>query len=66
MGVNHLADRTELEMKALRGRRYSGVYNGGSPFPYTHINKDKLPTEFDWRIYGAVTPVKGIVFLPFF
>lgn len=46
-------------MKALRGRRYSGVYNGGAPFPYKNINRAQLPADFDWRIYGAVTPVKG-------
>lgn len=59
MGVNHLADKTELELKALRGKKYSGVYNGGAPFPYKNIDRAQLPTEFDWRLYGAVTPVKG-------
>lgn len=59
MGVNHLADKTDLELKALRGRRYSGVYNGGGPFPYKHIDRAQLPTDYDWRLYGAVTPVKG-------
>lgn len=58
LSVNHLADRTELEMKALRGRRYSGVDNGGAQFPYQHIDRTQLPSEFDWRIFGAVTPVK--------
>lgn len=58
LSVNHLADKTDLEMKALRGRRYSGVYNGGAPFPYKKINQAQLPADFDWRLYGAVTPVK--------
>ncbi|KAI7815231.1 Cathepsin L long [Rhyzopertha dominica] len=58
LGVNHLADKTELELKALRGKKYSGVYNGGAPFPYKNIDRAQLPTEFDWRLYGAVTPVK--------
>lgn len=58
LGVNHLADRTELEMKALRGRRYSEGYNGGDPFPFKYTERTKMPAEFDWRIYGAVTPVK--------
>ncbi|XP_018328843.1 digestive cysteine proteinase 1 [Agrilus planipennis] len=58
LSVNHLADKTELEMKALRGRKYSGGYNGGAPFPYKNIDRTALPSDFDWRIYGAVTPVK--------
>lgn len=58
LAVNHLADRTENELKALRGRVYSGVYNGGKSFPYKHISHASLPTQFDWRLYGAVTPVK--------
>lgn len=57
--MNHLADKNELELKALRGKKYSGEYNGGRPFPYKYINRDSLPTQFDWRIFGAVTPVKG-------
>lgn len=28
LGVNHLADKTNEELKALRGYRSSGVYNG--------------------------------------
>lgn len=58
LGVNHLADRTDLELRALRGKTYSGVYNGGKPFPYTNIDSSSFPTQFDWRLYGAVTPVK--------
>ncbi|XP_066249784.1 digestive cysteine proteinase 2 [Euwallacea similis] len=54
--VNHLADKTDVELKALRGRLYSGVYNGGLAFPYTEL-KD-VPEQWDWRLYGAVTPVK--------
>ena len=57
--VNHLADRTEEELHALRGRKHSGVYNGGRPFPYNEVTNVKVPEEMDWRLYGAVTPVKG-------
>lgn len=57
--MNHLADRSDLEMKALRGRVYSGPNNEGQPFPYKNIDIAAMPTQFDWRLYGAVTPVKG-------
>jgi C1A family cysteine protease len=58
LAINHLADRTPLEIKALRGRTHSGEYNGGKPFPYKNVKDSALPESFDWRIYGAVTPVK--------
>ncbi|XP_060527653.1 digestive cysteine proteinase 3 isoform X2 [Cylas formicarius] len=56
--VNHLADKTENELKVLRGKTFSGVYNGGLPFPYKNIKSSDLPVQVDWRLYGAVTPVK--------
>lgn len=58
LASNHLADLTDLEMQALRGRRYTPGYNGGQPFPYDSSDKESLPDSFDWRLYGAVTPVK--------
>lgn len=59
LAVNHLADKTDKELKALYGKQYSGIYNGGQPFPYSNVEQSNLPEQFDWRIYGAVTPVKG-------
>lgn len=60
LSVNHLADKNELELKVLRGKIYTGGYNGGAPFPYRHVPADELPSQFDWRILGAVSPVKGM------
>ncbi|GAB0089449.1 digestive cysteine proteinase 1 [Sergentomyia squamirostris] len=61
LGVNHLADRTDDEIQALRGFRPSTPEqgNGGKPFPYDYEKMtDSLPEQYDWRLYGAVTPVK--------
>ncbi|KAL1115154.1 hypothetical protein AAG570_007185, partial [Ranatra chinensis] len=59
MAVNHLSDRTDDELRALRGRRHvpGTVNNGGKPFPHDPTNED-VPDQFDWRLFGAVTPVK--------
>jgi hypothetical protein len=59
-----LADRTDFELQALRGKQYSKGYNGGAPFPYTSVDRmvKDLPSDLDWRLYGAVTPVKGTVY----
>ena len=61
LSVNHLTDKSDVELKALRGRLHSGGYNGGAPFPYRNLQRTQLPTQWDWRIFGAVTPVKGIL-----
>lgn len=59
LGVNHLTDRTSDELAALRGYHSSKIFNGGSPFPYDISSmKDSLPENLDWRLMGAVTPVK--------
>ncbi|XP_013420646.1 digestive cysteine proteinase 1-like [Lingula anatina] len=58
VAVNHLADRSPWEMKKMRGRLYKPGYNGGLPFNKKMYESIKLPSQVDWRNYGAVTPVK--------
>ena len=58
LASNHLADQTDEEMKARRGRLRSTGYNGGLDFAYTQRDLNSVPDTLDWRLYGAVTPVK--------
>ncbi|KAF6216712.1 hypothetical protein GE061_001059 [Apolygus lucorum] len=61
LALNHLADRTDEELKSMRGRKPTHEYNGGSAFPYSEdeLKAAPLPINFDWRIHGAVNPVKN-------
>lgn len=54
--VNHLADFEDSELRYMRGRLRSKGYNGGSPFALPESKQ--RPPVLDWRIAGAVTPVK--------
>uniref|UniRef100_A0A672U5H3 Peptidase C1A papain C-terminal domain-containing protein n=1 Tax=Strigops habroptila TaxID=2489341 RepID=A0A672U5H3_STRHB len=58
LALNHLADRTPQELAALRGRRRSRAPNNGQRFPTELYTGLILPESLDWRLYGAVTPVK--------
>ncbi|CAF0898668.1 unnamed protein product [Rotaria sordida] len=60
MKLNKFADRTDDELRAIRGRRHTKGYNGGLRFPIEELTKDNraIPHSIDWRIMGAVTPVK--------
>jgi len=65
LAVNHLADYSSTELKSMCGYRKLSEeeYNGGEPFPYNKTDFKNLPLEIDWRIAGAVTAVKGKVFM---
>ncbi|XP_053254615.1 digestive cysteine proteinase 2-like [Podarcis raffonei] len=58
LAVNHLADHTPEEMAVMRGRLKTGEPNQGWPFPAQGYDNLTLPESLDWRLYGAVTPVK--------
>jgi len=61
VAINHLADRSEEEVKALRGFKSTKPVggNGGKPFPFDAAKEaDHIPDQWDWRLLGAVTPVK--------
>ncbi|XP_031549819.1 digestive cysteine proteinase 2-like [Actinia tenebrosa] len=58
LAMNHLGDRTDKELKVLRGRRTSKGYNGGLPYKPDLSKLKDVPDHIDWNIRGAVTPVK--------
>ncbi|XP_067399459.1 digestive cysteine proteinase 1-like [Emydura macquarii macquarii] len=58
LALNHLADRTPEELAVLRGRRQDQAPNDGRLFPAALYAGIILPESLDWRLYGAVTPVK--------
>ncbi|XP_066494604.1 digestive cysteine proteinase 2-like [Tiliqua scincoides] len=58
LALNHLADLTQEEMAVMRGKLKSTTPNKGLPFPKETYVGLILPESMDWRMYGAVTPVK--------
>lgn len=63
LAANHLADQTEHEVRMLRGKLRSSGPNRGQPFHYTANDLEKIPDQMDWRLYGAVSSVKGTILL---
>ncbi|XP_061616502.1 digestive cysteine proteinase 1-like isoform X1 [Phyllopteryx taeniolatus] len=58
LALNSLSDRTMSEMAAMRGRKRGKNPNRGRAFPSQMYKGVEVPESLDWRLYGAVTPVK--------
>uniref|UniRef100_A0A6Q2XRF9 Peptidase C1A papain C-terminal domain-containing protein n=1 Tax=Esox lucius TaxID=8010 RepID=A0A6Q2XRF9_ESOLU len=58
LAVNPLSDRSMSELSAMRGRKPRKTPNNGLPFPMHLYAGVQVPDQLDWRLYGAVTPVK--------
>jgi cathepsin L len=63
-GVNHLTDRTEAELRQLRGYKapaqaaLSRFSTAPVPEAIRNFDFSKAPSHVDWREKGVVTPVK--------
>lgn len=58
LALNSLSDRTMSELATMRGRKRAKTPNRGLPFPSKLYREVNLPESLDWRLYGAVSPVK--------
>lgn len=54
LAVNHLADRSEDEMRMMRGRQRSTGYNGALPFDRSQYDEKDVPGHIDWRLRGQL------------
>jgi len=64
LAVNHLADRTQSEIKLMLGLKKTPGFHGGQTYRMGETrlgaaqSRKPVPDEWDWRIQGAVTQVK--------
>ncbi|XP_043245653.1 digestive cysteine proteinase 2-like [Amphibalanus amphitrite] len=58
LAANHFTDRSDSEMHQMRGYRYNSGHRGSLKFPYRDTRIPDNVTDWDWRLRGAVTPVK--------
>ena len=59
LAVNHLADKTQTEMKALRGYRYTAGDRGGQKFSLEQMPTTNIPDQMDWRLQGRSSIFKA-------
>ena len=60
LAPNHLTDHSSDELAYMRGKLRSKGFNGGKPFHFKKEEVENLPEQMDWRLYGAVSSVKGL------
>lgn len=58
LALNSLSDRYGTELAAMRGSKRGKIPNRGLPFPTELYSGVQVPDSVNWRLYGAVTPVK--------
>ncbi|XP_046875883.1 digestive cysteine proteinase 1 [Hypomesus transpacificus] len=58
LALNPLSDRSDTELAAMRGSKRGKTPNKGLPFLSQLYAGVQVPDSLDWRLYGAVTPVK--------
>lgn len=52
LAVNHLADKTQEEIRLMNGYRYSPGPHGGLAFDTSKYSLRDLPDSLDWRLHG--------------